>query len=152
MPAARSEIIINASLEQVWGVMLDIDKYREWNPFVEHIECADTPPVLGSDLTLHVAFSNGMKRQEIERITRLEVPGEQGQAALQYQFTGPLSDWNLVRGQRLQTLVAISPQETRYVSYENLTGWLSWLAPMKQVRDGFKRHAQALKQRCEQQS
>lgn len=149
MPVAQTEILIHAPIDKVWAVMLDIDNYQHWNPFVAHIECADQPPALGSDLTLHVHFSNGMKRKEVETIDRLEPPNEQGQAALQYKFTGPISDWNLVRGQRLQSLQAVDDEQTRYSSYENLTGWASWLAPMKQVRDGFERHAQALKKRCE---
>ncbi len=149
MPAARTEIVIQAPIQKVWDVMLDIGRYREWNPFVTHIECADRPPALGSDLTLHVAFKNGMKRQEIETINRLEAPNPHGRAALQYKFTGKLSDWNLVRGERLQSLEAVDAQTTRYISYEDLTGFLAWLAPIRQVQDGFDRHAQALKQRCE---
>lgn len=149
MPVAHSEIIIHAPIDVVWSVMLDIDRYHEWNPFVTHIECAEQPPRLGSDLTLHVQFKNGMQRKEVETINRLEPPGTSGKAALQYRFTGPISDWNLVRGERLQSLEALDQQTTRYQSYENLTGWVSWLAPMKQVRDGFERHAQALKARCE---
>lgn len=151
MPAARYEVVIERPIEQVWAVMLDIDQYQQWNPFVTHIECADTPPRLGSDLSLHVCFSNGMKRKEVERITRLEPP-QDGQAALQYQFTGLIHDWNMVRGQRLQSLEAINAAQTRYLSYENLTGWLAWAAPIKQVRDGFKRHGDALKRYCESQN
>ena len=152
MAYARSEILIEAPIDLVWQVMLDIDQYREWNPFVEHIECADKPPKLGSDLTLHVHFSNGFKRREIERINRLEPPAERNgaiRAALQYKFTGLISDWNMVRGQRPQVLESRGSKLTHYMSEEDLTGWLAWLAPIKQVQDGFDRHAQALKARCE---
>ncbi|QQD19521.1 SRPBCC domain-containing protein [Spongiibacter nanhainus] len=152
MAYASAETIIQAPIERVWEVMLDIDRYQQWNPFVTHIECADTPPRLGSDLTLHVRFSSGLKRREIEQITCLEPPQDQGgelRATLVYRFTGLAHDWNLVRGQRYQYLTALSDTSTRYFTEENLTGWLSWVAPIRGVRDGFERHAQALKERCE---
>jgi uncharacterized protein YndB with AHSA1/START domain len=152
MAYAHTEILIDAPIETVWQVMLDIAEYRQWNPFVTHIACADQPPQLGSDLTLHIHFANGMQRQEIERVTRLEPPAEVNRvitAALQYQFTGALHNWNLVRGQRLQVLNITLEGKTRYVTEENLTGWLSWAAPIKQVQNGFERHAAGLKQRCE---
>lgn len=152
MAYASAETIIQAPIDQVWEVMLNIDHYQQWNPFVTHIECADRPPRLGSDLTLHVSFSSGLKRKEIEQITRLEPPQHQGderRATLVYRFTGLAHDWNLVRGQRYQTLTALTDNTTRYFTEETLTGWLSWAAPIRGVRDGFERHAQALKQRCE---
>lgn len=152
MPSAQTDILINAPLDRVWAVMTDIDSYREWNPFVEHLECADQPIRLGSDLTLHIQFANGWKRQEIERITRLEPPHPHGgtqRAVLQYTFTGFLHNWNLVRGQRPQILTARGDAQTHYHTDETLTGWLAWAAPIKQVQDGFERHAAALKARCE---
>lgn len=30
----RTEIIINASKERVWGILTDFEKYRQWNPFI----------------------------------------------------------------------------------------------------------------------
>lgn len=155
MAYAHAEVLIDAPIESVWRTMVDIDSYRRWNPFVEHIECADKPVRLGSDLTLHIHFANGKKRREIERITRLEPPSaDHGvlRAALCYQFTGPIHDWNLVRGQRLQTLSATADGKTRYFTEELLTGWLAWAAPIQLVRTGFERHAAALKSYCEAQA
>lgn len=152
MPSAQADTLIDAPIDLVWQIMTDIDNYRQWNPFVEHIECADTPLRLGSDLTLHIHFSNGWQRQEIERITRLEPPAEHAgikRAALQYMFTGFLHEWNLVRGQRPQIIEQRGDGLTHYHTEETLTGWLSWATPIKQVQDGFERHAAALKARCE---
>lgn len=30
----HTEITINASIEEVWSVLMDTDKYGEWNPFI----------------------------------------------------------------------------------------------------------------------
>ena len=148
---AHSEILIQAPIDTVWSVMLDTDRYPQWNPFVEQIDCADNPPKPGSDLTLHVRFGNGKRVKTWERISRLEAPGttRPGFAALEYVFLGIFHNLNMVRGGRLQTLEAVDARTTRYISHEDLTGWLAWLAPIKQVQDGFDRHAAALKQRCE---
>jgi hypothetical protein len=30
----RSEILISAPSERVWGIVTDLERYREWNPFI----------------------------------------------------------------------------------------------------------------------
>lgn len=146
---AHYEIVIQAPIQEVWNVMVDIHAYREWNPFVVGIDCADEPARVGSDLTLHVMFGNGKRLKTLERISALQAPSA-GRALLEYQFLGPVADLGMVRGGRQQMLEALDANTTRYISHEDLTGWLSWLAPIKQVQDGFERHAKALKTRCEQ--
>ncbi len=152
MPYARAEILIQAPITLVWDVMLDVRNYAQWNPFIEKIGCADPSPKLGSDLELHVHFANGKRHQTVERIIRLDPPEEIDgvvQATLEYIFLGRLADWNLVRGQRPQVITQHAPDCTHYLTDETLRGWLAWATPIKQVQDGFERHAAALKQRCE---
>lgn len=33
----KTSIIINASKERVWNILLDFEKYSEWNPFIKSI-------------------------------------------------------------------------------------------------------------------
>ena len=150
MPSARAESLIAAPLEAVWQVMLDTDRYGEWNPFVVRIEhLADHPPREGDDLRLHVEWSDGGRVSTHERICTLEPPA-QGRALLEYDFLGPLATLRLVRGRRRQELTAQPDGTTRYVTSERLHGLLAWAAPIGKVQDGFERHAQALKGRAEQ--
>lgn len=153
MPTAHTEILIDAPIETIWQVMTDVRAYAQWNPFVVAIDCPDPEPRIGTDLTLHVRFGNGKQVRTIERITCLDSPMTDPQgtrrARLEYRFLGLLHAFNMVRGSRHQTLEELAPGQVRYVSHEDLTGWLSWAAPIKLVQDGFERHAAALKQRSE---
>jgi hypothetical protein len=154
MAYAEAEVIIDAPIEHVWQTMLETDRYSEWNPFITRIDTPAGGPRVGADLILHVQFSNGMRAKTRERITRLEppAPGADGvtRAHLQYIFLGPLHALYLVRGQRPQTVEALDANRCRYHTGERLYGLLAALAPIRQVQDGFERHAAALKRRCEQ--
>ncbi len=153
MPTAHTEILIEAPIETIWQVMTDVRAYAQWNPFVTAIDCPDPEARVGTDLTLHVRFANGKQVETVERIIRLDAPAADAQgirrACLEYRFLGPLHTFNLVRGSRPQTLEELASGQVRYISHEDLSGWLSWAAPIKLVQDGFERHAAALKQRSE---
>lgn len=148
MPLAEAEVIIHAPIELVWRVMLDLGAYAAWNPFVVRIDCADAAPTQGIALVLHVRWKNGKGTTVGERVTRLEPPAN-GRAMLEYAFEGPLSSLYLVRARRQQGLEALSDGRTRYTTTERLTGLLAWATPIRDVRDGFDRHARALKARVE---
>lgn len=156
MPYANTEILIEAPIELVWAVMLDVGHYREWNPFVTDVDSPSAQPAIGDDLILHVCFGNGKRLKTRERITRLDSPAPRPdgklQAALAYEFLGPVASLGMVRGGRNQYLSSDGGNLTVYHTDETLTGWLAWAAPMTQVQDGFERHAAALKQRCEKLS
>ena len=34
----KTEILINASPEKVWSILMDFDKYPNWNPFIKSLE------------------------------------------------------------------------------------------------------------------
>jgi hypothetical protein len=146
MPFAQASTVIDAPIDVVWRVMLDLAGYRAWNPFIVDV---DTPggreARVGDDITLHVQFRGARKLvASHERITRLEAP-----YVLEYQFRGPLHHMGLVRGRRLQTLHPESGSSTRYSTKENFVGLLAMAIPTKLVQDGFERHAQALKHHAE---
>jgi hypothetical protein len=153
MAYAEAQTLIDAPLQQVWDVMLDIGRYPEWNPFVVKIDCAVAQPQVGTDFILHVQFRNGQKVKTLERVSRLEQPAPDAsrvvRATLEYEFLGPLHNLRLVRGKRQQMLETLPDGRTRYRTTERLTGLLAWAAPIKLVQDGFERHAAGLKRRVE---
>jgi len=147
--SAEATAAIDAPVEVVWAVMLDLDAYPRWNPFVVRVDGpAGRPPAVGDELILHVRWASGRGVTTRERITRLEPPAG-GRAVLEYDFGGPLAALGLVRGRRLQELEVAAAGTTRYRTAERLHGLLAFAAPIGRVQDGFERHAAALKARAE---
>jgi hypothetical protein len=147
---AHAAATIAAPVDLVWAVMLDLDAYPAWNPFVVRVDGPEgRAPAVGDELVLHVRWASGRGVTSTERITRLEPPGgEPRRAALEYEFGGPLAALGLVRGRRLQEVEEV-PEGTRYRTSERLHGRLAFAAPLGRVRDGFERHAAALQARAE---
>jgi hypothetical protein len=148
-PAAAVDI--DAPIDLVWHVMLDVAAYGEWNPFITRAECA-TPPRTGDPIRLHVTFGNGTKVVSPERISTIAPPyvDEAGvtRATLAYVYEGAPSKLGLLRGTRWQQL-AQAKGATRYETVEIFSGPLVRLAGPGRVADGFRRHAEALKTRAE---
>ena len=142
---------IAAPIDVVWSVMLDTDRYPEWNPFITEVE-TDGPPEVGRALRLHVAFTGGKQVMSPERITAVEPPAGSGshrEARLTYVYEWWPSRLRLVRGTRHQRLTEEDVGTTRYETVEEFSGPLVALGGPDRVADGFRRHAEALKERAE---
>jgi hypothetical protein len=153
MPEARpgATVAIDAPLETVWAVMMDIDAYGEWNPFLFRAECP-APPRPGDPIVLHVRWPNGRTTRSPERISVVEPPYEEGattRATLAYVYEGFPAKIGLVRGTRFQRLSQVPGGPTVYETVEEFSGPLVALAGPGRVADGFRRHAEALKVRAE---
>jgi hypothetical protein len=146
-PAAEASI--DAPLDVVWAVMLDVDAYPEWNPFVVRAECRN-PPQVGDPIVLHVRWANGRGTRSPERISAVEPPAGDTvrRAALAYDYAGLPSRLGLVRGRRWQRLEQAGGA-TSYRTVEEFSGPLVGLAGPDRVAEGFRRHAAALKARAE---
>ncbi len=152
MGRAEAAVVIEAPIALVWEVMVDTERYGEWNPFVVRIEARRHRPIeLGDPIVLHVHWHTGGHTTSRERVTRLEGPEQHDgrRAVLEYQYRGAFSGPGLVRGRRVQELARIDEDVTSYSTSEHLVGALAWAAPIGRVRDGFQRHASALKARAE---
>jgi hypothetical protein len=153
MRHAQATVSIDAPAELVWTVMLDLDSYGSWNPVIVRV---DTPggraARVGDANTLHVRFRGGRAVASRERITTISPPAASGDvvlALLEYEFYGRLHGVGLVRGRRSQLLEQGPDGSTVYRTSEGFRGGLAFLVPVRSVRDGFLRHALALKQRAE---
>lgn len=141
---------IDAPLDLVWSVMLDVTAYADWNPFVTRVECEGEPHV-GQPIRLHVRWSNGRGTVSPERITTIEPPSGASprRAALAYVYEGLPSRLGLVRGVRWQRLTQEPGGPTRYDTVEEFRGPLVPLAGPGRVAEGFARHAEGLRVRAE---
>ncbi len=134
---------IEAPVEVVWKVMLDLDNYPLWNPFIVKIDRPrDRPLRVGDDVVLHVRFKNGQTNTSRERISRIDEP-----TVFEYGYVGFLHRLGLLHGRRIQRLEP-SGTGTLYHTEELLRGPLKSVV-FKGVRDGFRRHAAALKEYAE---
>lgn len=151
-PAAQSRVEIHAPIELVWKVMLDVEAYGEWNPFVVRVDAAPGVMQVGSPFLLHVRWPKGGGASSSEVVTRLDPPAPQGalsRGAWEYQFTGWMDRLGLVRAIRVQHLEQSAGGPTTWFSREEFRGALTAFLPMKKIQAGFEAHGAALKQRAE---
>jgi hypothetical protein len=150
MWVAEASASIQAPVELVWSVMLDLDEYGSWNPFIVRVDRPGGRAArVGDPITLHVQFRGGRVVQSRERITTISPPDEAGRAHLEYEFYGRLHKTRLVVGSRSQLLEPAVDGSTVYSTREEFHGLLGFLVPLRAVQDGFRRHARALKQHTE---
>lgn len=153
MPAARprATVEIDAPIEKVWAVMMDLAAYGEWNPFCYRADCP-SPPSPGDPIKLYVRWANGKTQTSPERISIVEPPAPDGaarRATLGYVYEGLPAKLGLVRGRRLQRLSQEPGGPCTYDTVEEFSGPLVRLAGPDRVAEGFQRHADALKIRVE---
>src|SRR5689334_22129953 len=41
-------VVINATAEQIWPVLIDVERWREWTPSIQRVQVLDPPLALGS--------------------------------------------------------------------------------------------------------
>jgi len=156
MPTAVASATIDAPLSLVWTVMTDLAGYGGWNPFIIGVTAPPgRPPRLGDAIALRVRFAGGRTVTSRELITRYDQPStEDGaeRAVLAYEFRGPLHATGMVRAVRVQTLTQSPGGPTEYRTEEVFRGVLAFAIPLAGVRDGFDRHARALKEYAERLS
>ncbi len=139
--SVQAAITINAPLAHVWSVLVDLERYREWNTFVPSMQSSFQ---VGSILTMQVQMRKGFQVKSIETITAIEP-----QHLLAWKTRSPA--W-LLRGERFQVLTAIDSGKTQYWTREAFTGILAPLLQILLARDlqrGFDAIAQNLKARAE---
>jgi hypothetical protein len=152
MPDPSASAEIDAPIDTVWAVMLDTAAYADWNPFLFSIECP-TPPRPGDPIVLHVRWRNGRTTRSPERVTVVDPPAADAdgtwRALLAYEYEGVPAKLRLVRGTRFQRLTQPPGGPTTYDTVEEFSGPLVRFAGPGRVADGFRRHAEALRERAE---
>lgn len=134
-------VVIDAPAEFVWNIILDAERYGEWNPFTPRI---DTDFVTGSPIRLHVPLGSLTLKmteyiQEFEPPLRVAWGKDFGARALltatRTQFVNPIDDKSCSYSSTLRTAGLLAP----FVR----------LFSARWVLRGFNDAARALKRRSE---
>lgn len=150
---ARASIDIQAPIDTVWAIMIELRRYHEWNPFIIAVRDAPDQMKVGARFRLRVKWANGGQADSWETVTHLTLPttADRGPASavLTYRYSSWLARLGLVRATREQHLTQVVGQPTRYRTQETFSGPLAGFLPLADVEEGFQRHATALKTRAE---
>lgn len=138
---ASDPVEIEAPAERVWDILVDFERYGEWNPFTTRVEASLE---IGAPVILHVRLG-WLKRKQPERIETVEPPH--------------LLAWGTTMGHpvllsalREQRLEALSETRCRYSTTDATSGLLTPLVALlfgRLIHRGFNAMAAALKIRAE---
>jgi hypothetical protein len=139
LPTVRVETIIAAPRHAVWDVLIDFERYPEWNPFTVAVT---TRGRIGDPVLLDVRLG-GRRLKMKEKLRVLEPERRVGWGL--YLLKGLLLDCT-----RVQELEDAPGGGTRYVCYESFRGYsvplfFGWTR--QAMQDGFEANAQALQRR-----
>ncbi len=133
MAEIYTEIIIDATPEQIWTVLMDFESYPSWNPFIKEIKGEKK-----LSTTLEVHFDGGMVfRPKVTSFT----------ANKRFSWLGRLFLPRLFDGEHIFEIEAISETQVRFVHREVFRGLLVPFSSrlLKSTRPKFKAMNLALK-------
>lgn len=138
----KTEIVINASTETVWNVLMHHESYPEWNPFIKKIS---GDPIVGENLSVTVQ-SNGNSPMNFTPLVLVN------NTQKEFRWVGKLWVTGIFDGEHYFILEQTGPNQTKFTQGENFTGILSGIF-MKMIKKdtegGFKAMNEALKSRAE---
>jgi hypothetical protein len=136
---ARISVELDQPAAQVFEQVIDLARYSAWNPFVVKVEGA-AKATLGAQLTFDVRWPGGGGSRPNLVVTRFD----DAKREVAWAFTGALASMNLVRAERVQRVVELSPTRCRYESEETFTGALVAFVPLSKVQAGIEAQARAM--------
>ena len=137
----QASATINAPLARVWAVLVDLDRYGEWNTFVPSMHSTFQ---VGSKLTMQVQMRKGLRVTSVETITAID-----DQRLLAWKTRFPA--W-ILGSERFQVVTSLDAEHTEYMTRESFKGLLAPLVQLlfgKDLERGFAAVARDLKARAE---
>ncbi|MDY6905408.1 MAG: SRPBCC domain-containing protein [Thermodesulfobacteriota bacterium] len=142
MREVYTEIDIHAPVAAVWRILVDLEAYREWNPFILE---SHGRAMVGERLVCRPALKTGKSFTFRPVVTRLVEERE-------FAWEGHVLMPGIADGLHVFSLVPLSRNRTRMVHRQTFSGllipFLWWrIAPI--ARQGFVKMNTALKARAE---
>jgi len=141
MKEIQTEIVIQASPEVIWKVLMDFDHYADWNPFIKSI--------------------SGKQEVGQRLIAFLQPPGESGMTFKpvvqevktnhEFRWLGKLWGGGFFNGEHYFLLKKLDDHTTQFIHGEKFTGILVGLLGglLKNTSNGFEAMNRALKAKVE---
>jgi hypothetical protein len=142
MAILHAAIEIDAPAARVWDVLVDLQSYVAWNPFIVQ---ASGQPRVGERLDITIA-APGLKPVSFRPRVLDFQPGHLLRWKGEYKVPG------LFDGRHALVVDALGPDRTRFTTHEEVSGvLLPFLGKvMRASQDGFEQMASALKDRAEE--
>jgi hypothetical protein len=137
----RTSIAIDAPPGKVWGVLSDLDSYKDWNPFF--IE-AQGKLEKGQNLSLRMKPVGGSPQKFSPKV--LAVVEER-----EITWQGTLGLPGLFDGTHHLILEPLNDRQVQFTQTEDFAGIFLPFVDFKSYRKGWEKMDEALKERCEGQ-
>jgi len=137
----RVEAAIDAPPQTIWDVLVDFDRYGEWNPFTPQV-LATLEPGAAIEITVNLGAKQVVQMEEMVEVTPPK------RLVWKTTWGGPL----LLRARRTQWLEPRDDGGTLYISEDVMHGPLVPLVHWIHGRNlmaGFQAMADALAARCQ---
>ena len=136
----RTEIEIDAPAERVWTVLIDFEKFPDWNPFIRSIL---GHPQVGSRLDVLLGAS-GTRPMRFRPTVKAVVPNRE------LRWLGRIGLPRLFDGEHIFQIEPLGPLRSRFVQRERFRGLFVPLLARSLNRDarrGFEEMNRALRER-----
>ena len=140
MSELRTEIEIDAPAERVWAVLIDFERFPDWNPFIRRIH---GNAQVGSRLDVLLGAS-GTRPMRFRPTVKAVVPNRE------LRWLGRLGLPRLFDGEHIFQIEPLGPNRVRFVQRERFRGLLVPLLARslnRDVRRGFEEMNRALRER-----
>ena len=142
MKEVHTEIEINANPERVWKVLIDFEKYDQWNPFINRIVGRAEE---GSKIEIQIETLGEKNRKYKPTVTKVQ----QGR---ELRWLGRSSIPGFLKGEHIFTIERLRSERVRFIHREVFDGFLTSFFGKSldiDVKQGFEEMNKALKLRAE---
>lgn len=142
MKKIETSILIAASPQKVWSVLMDFERYPSWNPFIKEISGEKK---VGGKLTAKIESPGAKPMIFKPTVQSLEEEKE-------FSWLGRVLLPGIFDGKHIFRLEATSSGHTRFYQEEEFKGFLLPLlsSVLKQAEKGFELMNESLKNQSEQ--
>ena len=138
----RTQIEIDAPVERIWEILVDLDRYHEWNPFITDASGRIAP---GTRFEVRPRTDSGKRHVFVPQVTDYREHRE-------FTWTGAFYFRWIALGDHTFRLTEIESGRVRLDHDERIYGFaapLLYLVTKEQIRTGFEAMNAALKARAE---